>query len=85
MPGPTMNENEAVEMMQRCSAEIKDLRQQIASLRPKADAYDNLATVLSLLPRPSVGYSEDVSWMLDKRIAEIKAARAKGAEVEIDG
>ena len=74
-----MHENEQIEMMKRCSAEIKSLRAQIDRLQPKADAYEKLSIVLTLLPRPSQGYGEDVAWMLDKKVAEMEAA-AKAAK-----
>lgn len=74
-----MNSTEAIEMMRRASSEIKDLRRQIEHLAPKAAAYDNLAVVLGLLPRPSVGMAEDVAWRLDKRVEELKA-EMKGRE-----
>lgn len=62
---------EAIEMMNRCKHEITELRAQINRLKPKADAYDNLATVLRLLPQPGIGMSEDLIWVLDKRIREL--------------
>jgi len=70
-----MPDNEAIEMMKRASAEIKELRFQIARLEPKADAYDKLSIVLELLPRPRRGEGEDIAWKLDKRIAELEAER----------
>lgn len=73
-----MNDNEAIQMMERSSSEIKALRARIASLEPKAHAYDSICTILGLLPRPSQGYGEDVAWMLDRRIGEIKKAMAAG-------
>lgn len=71
MGAPTISNAEAIEMMNRCKHEIMDLRATIDRLRPKADAYDNLATVLRLLPQPSVGMGEDMVWRLDKRIEEL--------------
>lgn len=68
---------EAIEMMNRCKHEIMGLRAEIARLAPKADAYDNLVTVLGLLPKPSVGYSEDMVWLLDKRIQELQSQPAE--------
>ena len=62
---------EAIEMMNRCKHEIMGLRATIDRLKPKADAYDNLASVLRLLPQPSVGMGEDMVWLLDKRIREL--------------
>lgn len=66
---------EMVQMMRRCSAEIKELRQQIAYLQPKAEAYENLALVLRLMPdQMQRTMSEDLTWVLDKRIRELEQA-----------
>ncbi len=62
---------EAIQMMGRCKQEIAMLRAEIGRLKPKADAYDNLAAVLRLLPQPSQGAGEDLVWTLDKRIREL--------------
>ena len=67
----TINNREAVEMMARCKSEIVGLRETIDRLKPKADAYDNLAIILRLLPQPSQGMGEDLVWTLDKRIREL--------------
>ena len=69
-----MNDKEAVDMMRRCHDEIRALRAEIDRLTPKADAYESLAAVLRLLPKPSVGYGEDLTWLLQKRIREVEAA-----------
>jgi hypothetical protein len=66
-----MSNREAIEMMNRCICEIKDLRAVIDRLRPKAEAYDNIATVLHLLPRQSTGAGEDLVWVLNYRIREL--------------
>jgi hypothetical protein len=68
----SMTNAEAIEMMNRCKQEIIGMRATIDRLKPKADAYDNLVTVLRLLPQPSVGMGEDLVWTLDKRIRELK-------------
>lgn len=73
----TIENREAIEMMRHCKDEILGLRRQIDHLKPKADAYDNLAIVLGLLPRPSIGMGEDVVWTLDKRIRELTPAPAE--------
>lgn len=77
MPGDTITNKEAIEMMNRCKEEIRSLRSVIDRLKPKAEAYDNLATLLRLLPQPSVGMGEDVVWILDKRIRELTPAEPK--------
>lgn len=68
---PEISNKEAIEMMNRCKSEIVGLRATIDRLRPKAEAYDNLAIVLHLLPQQSVGMGEDMVWLLDKRIREL--------------
>ncbi len=72
MAGDTMSNVEAIQMMERCKHEIRDLRATVAHLKPKADAYDSLASVIRLLPQPSQGMSEDMVWVLDKRIRELQ-------------
>jgi len=62
---------EAIEMMNRCKHEIVALKATIERLAPKADAYDNIASILRLLPRPDRGMGEDLVWALDKRIREL--------------
>lgn len=74
---PTISNSEAIEMMNRCKDEILGLRAVIDRLQPKADAYDNLAAVLRLLPQPSVGMGEDVVWILDRRIRELMAPQSQ--------
>ena len=77
-----ISNREAVQMMARCKEEIKNLRAQIKRLKPKADAYDNLAIVLNLLPRQSMSVGEDLVWVLDKRMREL--AEASASEVSDD-
>jgi hypothetical protein len=83
MPAETMNNKEAIDMMVRCKDEIRTLRARIDHLKPKADAYDNIAIVLRLLPQQSIGQAgichmgEDVIWTLDKRIRELAVPAAK--------
>lgn len=67
----TITNQEAIQMMNRCKSEIVGLKAAIAHLQPKADAYDNLAAIVRLLPQPSQGYGEDLVWVLEKRIREL--------------
>lgn len=67
----TIGNNEAIEMMNRCKHEIVGMRAEINRLKPKADAYDNITSILRLLPQHSVGMGEDLVWTLDKRIQEL--------------
>lgn len=69
---PEISNQEAIQMMNRCKDEILSLRARIDRLQPKADAYDNLVTVLGLLPQKSIGMGEDLVWTLDKRIRELQ-------------
>ncbi len=77
-----MTNSEGIEMMTRCKNEIVSLRATIDRLKPKADAYDNIAIVLRLLPQPSIGMGEDVARTLDKRIAELKMQEKLTEEVK---
>ena len=72
MSPPEIGTKEAIEMMNRCKNEIVMLRATIDRLKPKADAYDNIATILRLLPRPSEGEGENLVWTLEKRIRELQ-------------
>ena len=86
MPREASN-HEMIEMMRRCSSEIKALRRQIAELQPKADAYEYLTAVLRLVPDQRRNtMSEDLAWVLDKRVGEIEdlLAQAKGAAGNLD-
>ncbi|MFK0330890.1 hypothetical protein ACIQUB_07180 [Rhizobium sp. NPDC090275] len=71
-----ISEQEFIEMAKRCSDEIKELRATIDRLRPKADAYDSVCIILGLLPRRSESFGEDLAWKLDRRIDELKKAKA---------
>ena len=71
-----MHDHEAIEMMQRCKHEIISLRNEIDRLRPKADAYDPIAQILSLMPRQSQPMGENLVWILDKRIKETEQKMA---------
>lgn len=72
-----MPNNEAIEMMNRCIHEIRELRSRVDTLQPKAEAYDNIAIVLNLIPRRSQGYGEDLIWVLQKRIQELQPKPAE--------
>lgn len=64
-----MPNSEALRMMQRCATEIEGLRREIERLRPKAEAYDNLAIALHYAaPRQGGIAGEDVLWTLKDRI-----------------
>jgi len=77
-----MDDKEAVKMMQRCKADILSLRAEIERLRPKAEAYESVAQILSLLPRQSQEMGENVVWTLDKRVREIEQEAARSVPRE---
>lgn len=66
-----MTNSEGIEMMNRCINEIGALKAQIERLRPKADAYDNIAIILRLLPQQGQAMGEDLVWALKLRIREL--------------
>jgi hypothetical protein len=60
------NENEVdreefLAMASRSSAEVKQLRAQIAYLAPKAQAYDLLVTIIGMVPRQTGAVGEDLA------------------------
>lgn len=69
-----MDDTEAIEMMRRCSEEIKSLQRQNERLAPEAEAFRVISRIIGMIPGPSQGYSEDMLWRLDKRIAELELA-----------
>ena len=69
-----MNDKEAIDMMQRCVAELRDLRAQIQHLSPLADAYIALRDVIRMAgPRNGMSTAgQDIIWTLEKRIRELE-------------
>ena len=73
-----MGNQEAIQMLQRCSEEIRMLRAQRDTLAPKAEAYDLLCRIIGLLPsQQNRTYGEDVIWRIEKRIAELQSTLIK--------
>ncbi len=66
-----MKDKSAVDMMERCKAEIQSLRNQIRELAPKADAYESFQIVLRLFPKPSQAFGEDIVWLLNEEIKRL--------------
>ena len=78
-----MENAEVLQLIHRCTSEIKDLRKQIDYLQPKAEAYDALLTVLRMVPHGgTMGMGEDLVRLLDRKVRDIEAeeARKKAAE-----
>ena len=81
-----MSKPEVISMLERCREEIHQLRAEIDCLRPKADAYDSIATILRLLPRSSQCGGEDLMWIISKRIAELtRPTRSDKADTPVTG
>ncbi len=76
-----MNDKEAIEMMHRCIEEIETQRRVVERLSPKAEAYEVIRDIVRMQPRTSQGYSEDLVWLLKKKITELQP---KPASKEID-
>jgi hypothetical protein len=79
-----MHDQEALQMMARCSSEIKQLRAKIERLAPKAQAYDDLHALIRFLPQGyGISSTEDLAYVLDKRISELtEAAKSSPAAAE---
>lgn len=75
-----MHDKEAIQMMQRCVSEIKQLRNQLAEAQPKADAYDLLEKIIGFIPGRARGSAEDVVWLLNKQIEKLQAEVNKVAD-----
>ena len=67
-----MDDQEAIQMMNRCVHEIRDLRRQVDQLQPMAQAYDVIRTITGLIPQPGQGMSPDIVWELEKRIKDLQ-------------
>lgn len=67
-----MEKAEAINMMERCRDEIRDLRATIERMAPKAEAWDQMCKVLNMMPSRMGGhYVEDLVGRLDRRISEL--------------
>ena len=72
-----MENTEAKQMMTRCRNEILELRKRLSEVEPKADAYDQLRAVISMLPKQSQGYGEDVIWIIDSEMKKLDKLEAE--------
>lgn len=73
-----MTDQDAVQMMQRCVSELKQLRQANNELAPSAHAYDTIAVLVRLLAPPqSQGYAEDLVYKLEREIEKLSSDKEK--------
>lgn len=68
----TMRDADVRQMAQQCIFEIKRMRERLALVEPKADAYDNLAAVIRMAgPREGECFSVDIVRQLEQQIADL--------------
>ena len=72
-----MEDHEAIQMMQRCVHELRQLRKDRDALRAKAEAWDILSTVVGLIPGRGISMDEDLAWRLEKHIEELQPKPAR--------
>jgi len=72
-----MNDKDAADMMLRCAQEIEHQRSIIAALRPRAEAYDAICSILDMLPKKSQGCGEDLAWRLRVEASALAANSVK--------
>lgn len=60
-------------MAERAAAEIESLRAHIDRIQPAADAYGAICSILDLLPKPNIGYGEDLARRLRVQAEELRA------------
>lgn len=64
-------DDETLHTLTKARDEIRMLRQRVAELEPKAEAYAALLVLTQRLPSaPSRAYGEDVAWQIDRLIAD---------------
>lgn len=69
------------EALQNGAAEIERLRQQNGMLALKAQAFETISGLVSLLvPRQNVAYAPDAAWIMRKLLADLEKQEAQGPE-----
>ena len=68
----TMENKEAIDMMERCVIELENQRQVINRLQPNAEAYEVIRDIVRMVPKSSNSYGEDLVWRLKKKIHELQ-------------
>jgi hypothetical protein len=72
--GVTMQDKEAIEMMQRCVIEMRQLRERLGFLSVQGEAYTVIRDLVRLAsPRGGIeSMGQDLVWTLQKRIEELE-------------
>lgn len=52
-------------LLREAGQEIRNLRQTLGYVQPKAKAYDLVVRIAAYLPHPPQGYGVDVAWQID--------------------
>lgn len=68
-----LRNHDVADMADRAAEEIEGLRRQIDHLRPQAEAYQAICSILGLLPQPTVGYGEDIAYRLRRQALDLRA------------
>lgn len=74
-----MDDHEAVQMMQRCVHELRGMRRVNNELAPAAEAFHVIRKITHAMSHDSHGASEDLVWVLEKRIRELEANKVANA------
>jgi phage shock protein A len=64
--------DQMIKMMRRASGEIKELRKIIDAIGPRAEAYEMIKKILSMVPGPGSSAGEDVAWTLDQEANKLE-------------
>jgi hypothetical protein len=75
-----ITKDEFLNVARRSSEEIKALRAQIQFLAPKAQAYDSIVMILGLVPQQRQGMTEDLAFLLDRRVDALTRVNEPQAE-----
>lgn len=67
-----------LDLMARAAEEIRSLRRANEILGAKVEVMELFSCVLRTRPHcPEQGYTEDLAWLLEKRIGELRAVKAR--------
>jgi hypothetical protein len=66
------NAPDMIKMMRRSASEIKDLRKILDAIGPRAEAYEVIKKILSLVPGPGMGAGEDYVYTLEQEAKKLE-------------